>query len=331
MEELGFTIKNGVYCLCSDQCVKVAKREHKWTPPDKRSRDPCPPMLKVSSHFDGKIDDSVEAPEDVVVHGKRKRKPVSHRESYGYGVDSASSKENSARPNTNAVVLDGFMDAKKDRDFSIESEFVSVSVGVQFVADMPSKLACSSSRQILPVSSVEKKPTAAVHPATSDVGAKPTAISAMKKPTALQRSSSLAAKPTVWQPAAQPTVLKPSTSASAKLSGGFQPIYSTYDLFREEQKIKLGVNYCLLSADTLTDLIHTRWKTLALTEVQRYEETAKNTEAATRFLRRAVEAREEATKEPPPASSHHGSVEAEPRNESYERFTGPAKKARVDG
>lgn len=80
MENLGHSLKHGVYCLCSDVCSNVAKREWGYKPAEEKPRPPCPPPLDVSSHFGQKVDDSVDAPEELVVTGKRARKAVKYFE-----------------------------------------------------------------------------------------------------------------------------------------------------------------------------------------------------------------------------------------------------------
>ena len=76
MESFGFAIHLGVYVHCSKQCEHVAMQEHAYKPPGEKIRDPCPPRMNLSSHFGGEVDASFEAPEDVILHHKRERKPV---------------------------------------------------------------------------------------------------------------------------------------------------------------------------------------------------------------------------------------------------------------
>ena len=81
MEDLGFMFKHGVYIHCSKQCEEVAIDEFGYKPPGIKIKPPCPPDLDLSSHFGGLVDDSVEAPEDFVVTGKRSRKVVNYAQS----------------------------------------------------------------------------------------------------------------------------------------------------------------------------------------------------------------------------------------------------------
>jgi len=81
MEDLGFMFKHGVYIHCSKQCEEVAIDEFGYKPPGIKIKPPCPPELDLSSHFGGQVDDSVEAPEDYVVTGKRSRKVVNYAQS----------------------------------------------------------------------------------------------------------------------------------------------------------------------------------------------------------------------------------------------------------
>jgi hypothetical protein len=79
MEALGFTFGQGVYVHCSKTCEHVASTEFGWSPPGKATRAPCPSPLSLSSFFGGEVDDSMNTPEDLTVHGKRQRKaPVNH-------------------------------------------------------------------------------------------------------------------------------------------------------------------------------------------------------------------------------------------------------------
>jgi hypothetical protein len=73
MEKHGFTIKNGAYIHCSPLCEEVAK-EFGWRLQEKKTRDPCPPDLDMSKKFGGKVDDSLDVPDELVVNGKRRRK-----------------------------------------------------------------------------------------------------------------------------------------------------------------------------------------------------------------------------------------------------------------
>jgi hypothetical protein len=84
METLGFSLKQGVYVHCSSQCEHIAKTEHNWLPPEKKSKAVCPPILDLSSNFGGEVDDALDLPEDdVVISGKRRRKQVDYRHSVG--------------------------------------------------------------------------------------------------------------------------------------------------------------------------------------------------------------------------------------------------------
>jgi SWI/SNF-related matrix-associated actin-dependent regulator of chromatin subfamily A member 5 len=84
METLGFNFKQGVYVHCSSQCEHIAKTEYNWTPPKKKTKAICPPVLDISSNFGGEVDDALDSPEDdVVMSGKRRRKKVDYRHSVG--------------------------------------------------------------------------------------------------------------------------------------------------------------------------------------------------------------------------------------------------------
>ncbi|CAB9506371.1 Probable chromatin-remodeling complex ATPase chain [Seminavis robusta] len=74
IEELGYQIKHGIYIHCSDTCENVAVKEYGWKPPSSKTRAVCPEPLDISSFYGGQIDDCIEKPEDLVLHGKRQRK-----------------------------------------------------------------------------------------------------------------------------------------------------------------------------------------------------------------------------------------------------------------
>jgi len=78
MLNLGFNFKNGVYVHCSKQCEEVAITEFGYEIPGEKTRPPCPPDLDLSSKFGGVVDDKIEAPEEVQVTGKRRRKVVNY-------------------------------------------------------------------------------------------------------------------------------------------------------------------------------------------------------------------------------------------------------------
>jgi len=78
MENLGYKIKHGVYIHCSQTCENVAIHDFGWIAPDKKGNAPCPPPIDVSTFFNGKIDDSVDAPEDLILNTKRRRKEVNY-------------------------------------------------------------------------------------------------------------------------------------------------------------------------------------------------------------------------------------------------------------
>ena len=65
MENLGFTIKNGVYIHCSKECELYATRELGYIPPDRLGKEPSPPILDVSFNFGGVVDDSLAVPGEV--------------------------------------------------------------------------------------------------------------------------------------------------------------------------------------------------------------------------------------------------------------------------
>jgi hypothetical protein len=81
MEALGYGIKKGAYVHCSKQCQRVAVEEFEWTPGKSKSekaRAPCPSPLDMSRHFGAEVNDSVDTPEELIVHGKRNRKKVNN-------------------------------------------------------------------------------------------------------------------------------------------------------------------------------------------------------------------------------------------------------------
>jgi SWI/SNF-related matrix-associated actin-dependent regulator of chromatin subfamily A member 5 len=73
METLGYVIKHGVYIHCSAECEAYAKREYGYVEPGQRKKAPCPAAVDVSEYFGGEVDTSLEAPDELIVHGKRQR------------------------------------------------------------------------------------------------------------------------------------------------------------------------------------------------------------------------------------------------------------------
>jgi hypothetical protein len=78
MEDLGFHFHMGVYVHCSGTCEAYAVKELGFKRPSKVKKAPCPAMLDVSTHFGGTIDDTLSAPDDLLVSGKRRRKKVNY-------------------------------------------------------------------------------------------------------------------------------------------------------------------------------------------------------------------------------------------------------------
>ncbi|GKY98256.1 hypothetical protein MPSEU_000783300 [Mayamaea pseudoterrestris] len=107
MEALDFTIKNGVYIHCSSGCETLAIKEFGFKPAQEKERNPCPEKLDVASHFGGEVDDSLEAPEDLVVHHKRDRKQV--RPTTNEGTRAAMSMVTIESPDTSGDSDDDFV------------------------------------------------------------------------------------------------------------------------------------------------------------------------------------------------------------------------------
>ena len=80
IESLGFNFKNGVYVHCSKQCEEVAITEFGYKVPGGKALPPCPPALDLSSKFGCEVDESLQAPEDFIVTGKRSRSIVNYAE-----------------------------------------------------------------------------------------------------------------------------------------------------------------------------------------------------------------------------------------------------------
>eukprot|EP00522_Entomoneis_paludosa_P007833 CAMPEP_0172444392 /NCGR_PEP_ID=MMETSP1065-20121228/4442_1 /TAXON_ID=265537 /ORGANISM="Amphiprora paludosa, Strain CCMP125" /LENGTH=1047 /DNA_ID=CAMNT_0013194915 /DNA_START=254 /DNA_END=3397 /DNA_ORIENTATION=+ len=95
MEKMGYEIKHGAYILCCEMCEGVAKKDIGWKRPRHR-RCACPPALDVSSNFGGgPVDDSLEAPEEVLLPSKRRAK-----------YESSSSTLSKTEPSTSASSSD---------------------------------------------------------------------------------------------------------------------------------------------------------------------------------------------------------------------------------
>lgn len=88
MEKLGFSIKNGVYVHCSSDCEQLAIMEFGYKRPTKQELAPCPPSLDLSSYFGGEVDDSLDAPDEVLVDGKRRRNKVNYSQSPKQSMES---------------------------------------------------------------------------------------------------------------------------------------------------------------------------------------------------------------------------------------------------
>jgi hypothetical protein len=87
-----------VYVHCSHQCEHIAKTEYDWTPPDKKIRAVCPPVLEIASNFGGEVDDSYDEPDDVIVSGKRQRKQVDYTVESGQKASPTRSRRESDQP-----------------------------------------------------------------------------------------------------------------------------------------------------------------------------------------------------------------------------------------
>lgn len=81
IENLNYSIKNGVYLHCSNSCERLATRKlgYQLPVPGKPIETPCPPDLDLSIYFGGQVDDNLEVPEEVVA-GKRQRNNVNYTE-----------------------------------------------------------------------------------------------------------------------------------------------------------------------------------------------------------------------------------------------------------
>ena len=121
MEDLGFSIDRGVYIHCSHQCERVAVKEYGWVPPERQTkvRAPCPAPLDLSESFGGKVDEFVDVPDNLVVQGKRNRKPVTYK-SNPSSNDQVSNKAPVAAPQVSAVVRSDSLQAP-GRIVSMES------------------------------------------------------------------------------------------------------------------------------------------------------------------------------------------------------------------
>jgi hypothetical protein len=62
-----------VFIHCSVECEEYAKCEHGYVEPGQRKKPPCPAAVDVSEYFGGAVDTSLDAPDELIVHGKRQR------------------------------------------------------------------------------------------------------------------------------------------------------------------------------------------------------------------------------------------------------------------
>lgn len=108
IEKLGFDYKNGVYIHCSKQCEEVAITEFGYQVPGKKASSPCPAALDLSIKFGGKVDESIEAPEEVIITAKRRRNVVN----YAQGGSTSPNRLNQATSN---VPSDWFDDREGKR------------------------------------------------------------------------------------------------------------------------------------------------------------------------------------------------------------------------
>ena len=105
-----------IYVHCSKQCENVAIQDYGWVPPEKKDRHPCPTPIDLGSFFGGQIDDSVDAPEELIVNTKRQRKTVN----YAYSTGSAKNPPPSPAGNVNSAKNASGM-AKYPSDASTQS------------------------------------------------------------------------------------------------------------------------------------------------------------------------------------------------------------------
>jgi hypothetical protein len=79
METLGYVIQHGVYIHCSAECEAYAKSEYGYVEPGRRKKTPCPAAVPdVNAYFGGAVDTSLDAPDELIVHGKRQRSVTPH-------------------------------------------------------------------------------------------------------------------------------------------------------------------------------------------------------------------------------------------------------------
>ena len=87
-EEMGYTLKNGVYIFCDEACETFARQQLEWKPPPAEMvRQPCPSPLNLETCFGGKVEDTVDADpdDDLVLTGKRKRAAVEYSDARSKG------------------------------------------------------------------------------------------------------------------------------------------------------------------------------------------------------------------------------------------------------
>jgi hypothetical protein len=74
-EDLGYTLNHGVYVHCSKNCEQYAIDEFGYKIPGVHVKEPCPLPLDMASHFGNVVDDSLDAPDDVLIltPGKKRR------------------------------------------------------------------------------------------------------------------------------------------------------------------------------------------------------------------------------------------------------------------
>ena len=141
-------------------------------PYEKRGPAPCPPPLDLSSFFDGEIDDSTDAPENLILNTKRRRKEINYAARDPPGLvkkeepqraPAMSGSGLSARPSFTPGTATNFVDMaddKSDDDDDYEEEWKPLST-----------VATGSTNRVKPATTTKRRKSATykVHlPVTSD-------------------------------------------------------------------------------------------------------------------------------------------------------------------
>lgn len=283
MHSLGHSIKNGIYIHCSKACENVAIKEFGYKHPVKTGKPPCPAAIDVSSKFGGEVDDTLDAPEELIITGKRKRKqPVNY--SPAEPSSSALKRQQVQRP----VSIDN--DSSESEEEDAEPYM------------MPTSQTESSDDEVMFVRTVPApkiSTTAPSHPAVA--------------PTATLGSAAAAAKPRLFTTAAQLPEVRPAasvdpvgTKAKATTSSvtqtsapmiasavGSTPRFaplplasvpspaqpqrteSAYHLFFRQEKARDAYNLAQMPLEQSMTVIQHRWNALTPEHVTSYENQAR--------------------------------------------------------